>query len=237
MSGRKKNLENCDAASNACVLLFTKYPEKGVVKRRLAQSLPADKVIDLYRCFVLDSIETLKASGIPCSICYHPRTRLEAFQRWLGTDMTYVPQRGSDIGTRLRNAFCDVFAMEFEKAMVIGSDSPDLPVGTLIESSAALDSNDAVIGPSTDGGYYLIGFSCRGFLPSAFDGIHWSTSRVFEDTMSRLEAAGLKTHILETWSDVDTKDDLIALFQNLCEQRSFASRTMQFISRNKALLR
>lgn len=237
MSDRKKNPEHCGAASNACILLLTKFPQKGVVKQRLARNLPENKVIALYSCFVLDSIETLKASGIPFSICYYPRTKLGGFQRWLGTDLSYIPQRGSDIGQRLRNAFCDAFNMEFEKVIVVGSDSPDLPIRILIESSAALNCHDAVIGPSTDGGYYLIGFSLRGFLPSAFEGIHWSTSQVFEGTLSKLAGAGLKTHILQRWSDVDTVDDLGALFQDLCKQSSFAPRTMRFISENRALLR
>jgi len=237
LSDRKKNPEHCGAASNACILLLTKYPQKGVVKQRLARNLPENKVIDLYGCFVLDSIETLKASGIPFSICYYPRTKIGGFQSWLGTNVTYIPQRGRDLGQRLRNAFSDAFNMEFEKVIAIGSDSPDLPVRVLVESSTALDSHDAVIGPSTDGGYYLIGFSRRGFLPNAFEGIHWSTSQVFEDTLSKLEGAGLKTHILQRWSDIDTMDDLSALFQNLCEQSSFAPRTMRFICENKALLR
>jgi rSAM/selenodomain-associated transferase 1 len=235
-----RSSESFDAgvtASDTCILMLAKYPQIGLVKQRLAEDLAKGTVVGLYRRFVLDSIGTLKASGIPFSICYYPQSKLGLFRRWLGADLTYLPQHGHDLGERLKNSIADAFEMGFEKVMAIGSDSPDLPAGVLLEASAALRAHDAVIGPSTDGGYYLIGFTRQGYRPSVFEGIPWSTPEVFQNTVSRLAVAGLRVHVLRRWRDVDTMEDLRFLSKNLRDRSSYAPRTLRFIRESKVLLK
>jgi rSAM/selenodomain-associated transferase 1 len=108
----------------------------------------------------------------------------------------------------MKNAFIDVFDEGFSRVVIVGSDIPDLPGKFLSQAFAQLDSNDVVIGPSSDGGYYLIGFCRNSFLAEAFDDITWSTSAVLEQTLARLKSHGLTVHLLPKWHDVDTRADL-----------------------------
>lgn len=215
-----------------CVILLVKYPEKGGVKMRLARQIGDDFAVGLYRNFVMDTIAMLRRSGIPFVVCFHPADRLEAFRAWLGPQCEYVPQRGSDLGERLRNGFADAFAKGFRGAIAIGSDSPDLPEEVAIEAREALELHDAVIGPSTDGGYYLIGFKSDAFLPNAFEGIAWSTDAVFGETVERLRDAALDVFVLPRWSDVDTFDDLMGLREGIRNPDFASSETMKYLLRH-----
>jgi len=211
------------------VILLVKYPEKGGVKMRLARQIGDDFAVELYRNFVMDSLAMLKRSGIPFIVCFHPADKLEAFRAWLGPQCEYVPQRGSDLGERLKNGFMDIFSKGFCGAMAIGSDSPDLPEEIVIEAREALELHDAVIGPSTDGGYYLIGFKSDTFLPKAFEGIAWSTDAVFVETVDRLRDAALDVLVLPPWSDVDTFDDLVDLCKGIRNLDFASSETMKYL--------
>ena len=147
-----------------------------------------------------------------------------------------IPQRGRDLGERLRNGFADAFSKGFRGAMAIGSDSPDLPEGIVIEAREALEVHDVVIGPSIDGGYYLIGFKPDTFLPKAFDGIAWSTDAVFRETVDRLKEAALDVLILPPWSDVDTLDDLIVLCKGGRNPSFNSSETMKYVLQHAEIL-
>lgn len=224
-----ENLKN-----DVCILLLVKYPEKGKVKVRLARRIGDDFVVELYRNFVLDSLSTLKRSGISFVICFYPADTLEKFKTWLGAHYEYIPQRGKDLGERLKNGFVDVFSRGFMSAMAIGSDSPDLPEDILEEAQEALEMHDVVIGPSPDGGYYLIGFKLNKFLPEAFDGITWSTEVVFRETIERLKEVGRDVFILPPWNDVDEFDDLKGLGKrnsNFC-----SSETMKDLLQHREIL-
>lgn len=216
------------------VLLFARYPERGRVKKRLAEHLPEDFVVDLYRDFVLDSIACVRRSSLPLVVCIHPPGALELFQDWLGGEFAYLPQRGEDLGERLKNGFIDVFASGFSSAIALGTDSPDLPARLLWEARDALNASDAVIGPSEDGGYYLIGFRRVAFVPSAFVGIKWSTDSVMRDTKEKLLKARSSAHILPMWHDVDAPRDLRRL--DMSANAEFAtSRTARFLRENRHL--
>jgi len=95
--------------------------------------------------------------------------------------------------------------------VLVGSDIPDLPLEFIEEAFTSLEEKDVVIGPSLDGGYYLIGFKDKKFSPQAFKGIPWSTERVFEETMKILKHEGLTVHALKPQRDIDTVEDLKSL--------------------------
>jgi rSAM/selenodomain-associated transferase 1 len=193
------------------VILFMKAPEKGCVKTRLAVSLGEEIVLDLYRCFVEDSIQTIVREGYELLIFYDPPSAHSGISQWLGERHPLLPQSGIDLGERMQNAFRRVFSRGRCAAVIVGSDSPDLTSRFYHEAFAALRDHDAVVGPAHDGGYYLIGFRREAFLPDAFAGISWSTPEVFTRTLVTLRNCGRSVHLLPPWRDVDTIEDLRAL--------------------------
>jgi glycosyltransferase A (GT-A) superfamily protein (DUF2064 family) len=134
----------------------------------------------------------------------------------------------------MRNAFEDVFDEGFDAAILIGSDLPDLPKQFLELAADTLETHDAVIGPSSDGGYYLIGFTKAGLLPDAFEGVTWSTDSVFDQTISILNKDKRKTHLLPPWHDVDTLADLRSLWLRNQDTDFSKSRTLSFLKANVA---
>jgi rSAM/selenodomain-associated transferase 1 len=133
---------------------------------------------------------------------------LESLRKWLGEDYLYMPQQGVDLGERMKNGFIEAFAMNLKRVVLIGSDIPTLPLEFIEEAFTSLEEKDVVIGPSLDGGYYLIGFKDKKFSPRVFKGIPWSKERVFEETMGILEQEGLTVHTLKPLRDIDTIEDL-----------------------------
>jgi hypothetical protein len=211
------------------ILFFVKAPLPGRVKSRLAASLGEEDALRLYRAFVEDMLETIDGSGLPARVFVHPPDAISAVPAWLGRHRRYHPQDGADLGARMANGFRGIFAQGCSRAVLIGSDLPDLPSCLLHEALDALDRNDAVIGPARDGGYYLIGFRRETFLPAVFHGIRWSGDDVFVRTAEHLRNNGISTHILPRWRDVDTVDDLRDLARRT-EGTAFAgSRTMRAV--------
>jgi rSAM/selenodomain-associated transferase 1 len=143
------------------------------------------------------------------------------------------PQAGADLGERMKNAFQHCFADGFDDVIIIGSDIPDLPPEIFAEAFAALENRGAVIGPAADGGYYLIGFRKETFAPEAFEGIVWSTQAVFAETVARLERVGVGVHLLPSWRDVDTVDDLRDLVRRHRDTPFAGSRTMACLAASR----
>jgi rSAM/selenodomain-associated transferase 1 len=199
-------------SQGSSVILFVRSPERGRVKSRLAAATGGKMALEIYKAFVLDIIETLSKGHYPLRIFFYPGSSGQRVVKWLGKDFVYAPQQGSDIGKRMENAFVQSFSMGFEKAVLIGSDIPDLPISIIDSAFSSLGKNDAVLGPASDGGYYLIGFKKSSFLPHVFHEIPWSTPSVFRETMEIFRLSRYRVHTLPQWNDVDTFDDLRALF-------------------------
>ncbi len=208
-------------------ILLLKFPEKGQVKARLAHQLGDEFAVSLYRNFVLDMLSTLEASGLRHSISFFPPDSTDSLREWLGPSQCRFPQRGSTHPERLMNTFLDAFSRGEERVVVLASDVPDITRELIVEAVASLEDSDAVIGPSPDGGYYLIGFNCNTFRGKAFQGIAWSTEKAFSDTMSKLE--GLSVRTLPGWPDVDTPSDLRELIESKRNPLFRSSRTMAFL--------
>ena len=192
-----------------CLLFFIKNPQKGQVKTRLAAVLGDEMAVRLYKRFVLEILSTLNKGTFLFYLCVYPVDALEGLKTWLGEDYLYMPQQGENLGERMKNAFTEALAMNFKRTVLIGSDIPSLPLEFIEEAFISLEKKDVVIGPSVDGGYYLIGFRDKKFSPRAFKGIPWSAERVFGETMKVLENEGLTVHLLKTLRDIDTIQDLI----------------------------
>jgi uncharacterized protein len=211
--------------------MLVKDPAKTRVKSRLAATLDSQTASSLYKCFVADLLETVNRAGWPLIIPFYPPDARKEMESWLGSGYSLIPQRGINLGERIKNAFREAFSRGFRSALLIGSDSPDLTDRILDEAFASLTTNDAVIGPSLDGGYYVIGFHENTFLPGIFDGIAWSTPEVFGQTMSIFKRNGWRVHELPCWRDVDTCDDLRALFLQSAGTPFAESATMKHLRR------
>ena len=216
-----------------CLIVFVKSPEAGGVKSRLAAAVGEQKTRLLYRCFVEDLLDSLDKGNYCLKIFFYPPDQQPVLSRWFGDERSYEPQTGDDLGQRMKNAFEKCFAEGFDKVILIGSDCPDLPQEIIDESFSALTSCDAVIGPSLDGGYYLIGFQAVTFLPDLFSGIAWSTEDVLKSSRAILDKKGLRVFMLPPWRDIDTYEDLKALVERHRNTPFAESQTIRYaLSRN-----
>lgn len=207
-------------------ILFFKYPERGAVKTRLARVLGDDPAYELYVRFLTDIAATAHEVEADTVIVYAGPD--DAVFSGFPSGRV-IRQRGSDIGERMYNAFLDVFALGFKRAVLIGSDSPDLPAGVINQALEKLASADVVLGPGTDGGYYLIGCNRDNLCESMFSGMPWSTDAVFTETLKLAARAGLVCAQLEPWSDIDEIDDLKQFYKRN-EKQTKMSQTMRFLN-------
>jgi uncharacterized protein len=197
------------------IVIVGKAPRPGLAKTRLVPPLTYEGAAALYRAFLLDVVDMALGLGWEDTSVVHPADAVA------GTDLGDLlppgvrlrPQAGDGLGAALAGAFRSQLGAGLAPVVLIGSDSPTL-TAPLVEAAAhGLATHDLVVGPSADGGYYLIGMS-RPHL-AVFDAIAWSTSMVFEQTMTRARALGLRTLVLPEWYDVDTVEDLSRLREHL----------------------
>jgi len=187
-------------------ILFLKYPEAWRVKTRLAKDIGADKAAEFYRLLTESIIMSCVVPDIDMLLFIEPYERLADFQAWLGDDMKFYPQTDGDLGKRMYEALRVAMEEGYDKCVITGSDIPQLNSDVIYEALEKMQ--DAVIGKSNDGGYYLIGFRKETLMDAVFTDMEWSTESVFEETMLRFENAGLKTAKTYTLSDIDDINDL-----------------------------
>jgi glycosyltransferase A (GT-A) superfamily protein (DUF2064 family) len=130
----------------------------------------------------------------------------------------------------MKNSFADAFTKGLQNVVLMGSDSPDLPEDYIKQAFITLQTKDVVLGPTVDGGYYLIGFKNTTFTPSAFEEIHWSSPLVFQETVTKIQQAHRSIGLLPVWSDVDTLTDLKNLVSRTRNTSFKSSKTMTYIS-------
>ncbi len=218
-------------ASENCILFFVKHPAAGKVKTRLAQHVGQDVATDLYKSFVADILSTLRALSVNIKIVYYASDAENQFQQWLGEEYSYIRQIGMDLGQRMKNAFLQAFSDGFDNVILIGSDIPDLPAEYLELAFKALETNGVVVGPSSDGGYYLIGFTRSTFLPEVFEGVCWSSKSVLEQTANVLKQYEQKVYLLPQWYDIDTWADLSELVERNKYTAFNQSKTLRLIQK------
>lgn len=194
--------------------VFTKVPIAGLAKTRLAPGLTLEEAAALYRSFLLDTVDLASRVGrCKVIIVYTPQEASQVLPDIVKRPIELMPQSSGDLGGRMSNAFKDLFARGYESAIMIGADLPTLPSRYLRAAFAALERRPVVLGPSLDGGYYLIGL--RAPQPELFEGIAWSTNQVLGQTIDRINRLSLEVQCLEPWYDVDTADDLDFLVSHL----------------------
>lgn len=186
--------------------IFARPPEVGQVKTRLSPALPPALAAGLYAALLADTLEVGRASSAD-----------ERSLWWASEPLPDGPppgfevraQAGADLGERLANAADALLSAPGDRVVLVGSDLPALRAAHLDEAFATLESNDLVLGPTTDGGYWLVGLSRR--AREVFEGIAWSTDGVFTQTLSAAARLGLRVHALALHEDLDTPHDLARL--------------------------
>jgi rSAM/selenodomain-associated transferase 1 len=233
--------EGSQVRRGLCALaVMTKAPQAGRVKTRLTPPLSPDEAAALNVCFLRDTAAAIsrtangeRAQGIGV---YTPIGAQAAYADILPEDFVLVPQRGEAFGERLGAATEDLLRLGFESVCLIDSDSPTVPAHAFARATEYLSepTDSVVLGPSDDGGYYLIGL--KKLHRSLFERIDWSTDRVLEQTIAAARAIGLPVHLLPTWYDVDDGATLARLCNEMfgSDGRSSdafeAPATRQFLS-------
>lgn len=179
------------------IALFAKYPRAGEAKTRLAPLLGDAGAAQVHRELVERTLATMRASGLRFAVHYTGAVAAD-FAAWLGEDVPLVEQGEGDLGARL--------ARVEAPAIVLGADIPGLTADHLHEAAQALDDVPVVIGPASDGGYYLLGFKAQ--IPELWRDMVWGTESVLKETQARLQALGVPYRMLGELDDCDRPEDL-----------------------------
>ncbi len=210
---------------STALIIFAKAPIPGEVKTRLCPPLDHEEAASLHGSLVLDAIERTKGlQGISLYVAGTPDLAHPFFKVLEGRyGARLLLQRGPDLGARMRQAMQDAFDQGAADVLLTGTDLPTLPRNNLVEALKLIKSYDVVLGPTADGGYYLIGL--RKMAPALFDGIAWSQASVFAETKKKIESAGLLLGLLPECRDVDTLDDLKHFIALIGKDRNLTKRT------------
>jgi rSAM/selenodomain-associated transferase 1 len=188
---------------SAALALFLKAPRLGTVKTRLAAEIGARQALRLYRLMAGRTLAAAREAGLEATVWFTPADAGPEMRYWLGDAWDLRPQCSGDLGMRLAAA-ADAVARG-RAWLVAGADCPRLDAARLREATETLARVPIVLGPSEDGGYYLLG-GCTP-LPDVFTDMPWSTPRILDETRARLARARVAWHELATLRDVDTADD------------------------------
>lgn len=189
-------------SSKNLLLIFTKNPEAGKVKTRLAADVGEQAALEIYRILLAHTLAVTK--DLKCDKEVHYSEKIPENDLWKEEGFTQKLQQGKDLGARMDHAFAEAFRNGYEKVIIIGSDLYDLEQKDLEKAFDTLEEHDFVIGPAEDGGYYLLGM--REPTPEIFSGKNWSTSTVLQETLADLEGRQIK--LLDTRNDIDYYDDV-----------------------------
>jgi rSAM/selenodomain-associated transferase 1 len=201
-----------------------------MVKTRLVPPLSPEEAAELYRCMLGDILtKTASLTSVAKFLFYEEGEGAREYFAACAGGLTCLPQKGRELGERMAEAFRAVFDAGYEAAVIIGSDSPDLPLSFIEEAYTRIGASgpDALFGPSEDGGYYLLGL--RRLHDQLFRDITWSSGDVLRESLRRAEAAGIRTALLPIWHDVDTAADLMR--PELVDERNGAPLTREFITK------
>lgn len=197
-----------------CLIVFAREPEKGRVKTRLKGVLSETGCLNLYKAFLRDTINLAQKVKVQeYVIAYDSTDGAKPYLKSIASKFNFYRQEGKDLGQRMHNTFSYARAIKADKSVIIGSDSPGLPVNLIKAAFQKLDKYDLVLGPSEDGGYYLIGlkYPCE----ELFKDVRWSSGDVLSATLKKAKRLRKKYFLLDTWYDVDDAKSLARLESDL----------------------
>ncbi|MBL1213852.1 MAG: glycosyltransferase [Ignavibacteriae bacterium] len=190
------------------LIIFAKYPSKGRVKTRLANGIGDDNALLFYnKCAAYIFNEASKLSNIKTYLFYEQPVDEIKMKEWVGQDFEFRPQLYADLGNKMCDSFKFVFNCNADKAVIVGTDVPDLTAQIIEKSFKLLDKNDLVISPSPDGGYNLLGMNK--LHKNLFENIIWSSSEVLNKTLEIARRNNLKINIMDELMDIDNVSELL----------------------------
>jgi uncharacterized protein len=195
--------------------VMAKAPIPGAVKTRLVPFLSVEEAAELARALLIDQLDHLKT--IPTAdlyLVFTPQETEPLMRELAPAPFELFPQIDGDLGARMQNIFATLFAKGHKNIILIGADLPPVPLSHFVQGLAYLEQPEprAVLAPSIDGGYYLIGLNRQS--PEIFTDMRWSHDQVFAQTLAKLHALTVPTLELPQWFDIDTPEDLKALAQD-----------------------
>lgn len=202
---------------------MAKAPKPGMVKTRLAESLPSSAVTALYRCLLEDTVALAKSLTSVEAAVMCPEPDQDELGQLLGNTVQVVAQKGQGLAAGLTSVFRHFIAADGQHVIAFNSDSPHLAPSVLDSAFAILATHDVVVGPTHDGGYYLVG--AKAAHPSLFGGDGMGTKSALDTLLTRTTALGLTAGFTEPFYDIDVPNDLILLAQELRLTPARAPRT------------
>ena len=184
------------------LIIFVRNPELGKVKTRLAREAGDQKALDIYIALLDHTRKVCLQFNVNKYVFYQGEINNQ--DDWDCLIFNKQLQTEGDLGKKMMSAFDYVLSRE-EKAVIIGSDCPQISTQIIEKAFESLSTSDIVIGPSVDGGYYLLGM--KNVHPFLFENMEWSTSEVFSETKKRIEHLGLTSTVIDRLSDVDYLKD------------------------------
>jgi rSAM/selenodomain-associated transferase 1 len=201
---------------NALVIM-AKEPKVGSTKTRMTPSLTLEEAARLYEVLLWDTIALVAGiKNVDLAITVTPPESEAYFKRVAPTDTILIPVECENLGQCLSSSLSCLLEMKYKKVFALNGDGPSLPADFIQQAIQKLEDHDLVLGPTYDGGYYLVGF--KELLPEIFEDISWSTDRVLAQSLQQARQQGRSIHQLPIWYDVDDVDDLEKLqaeMQNL----------------------
>lgn len=212
-----------ETTPNRTLVIMAKAPQPGMVKTRLTQSLPLAAVTELYCCLLQDTVALAQSlRGVKVAVMC-PSPDVDELARLLGNAVQIVPQKGEGLAAGLTSVFTHFAAAGRHHVVAFNSDSPHLPASVLENAFHALTDHDVVIGPTHDGGYYLVGASAT--HPTLFENDGMGTRNALEQLLARTRLLQLSTGFTDSFYDVDVAGDLIQLATELQLAPQRAPRT------------
>ncbi len=205
------------------IVLMSRAPIPGQTKTRLETHLQPEKCARLHKAFLRDISQMLvqlaaNREQLNLYLTYTPLGTAEMFRELISEKFTFLPQRGADLGSKMYNALKKV-SEENEQQLIIGSDLPTLQPAVIEEAVEKLQTSEVVLGPSQDGGYYLLGTKQpRSFL---FSDIVWGQNDVLRATIEAVKEHKLTYQTVASWADIDVYPELLALAEQLATQESW----------------
>jgi uncharacterized protein len=210
------------------LVVVAKAPRPGHVKTRLGTSLTPEAIVALYRCLIEDTLELARSLPETRVAVVCPSADVEELRAWLGATAEIAPQKGNGLAAALDSTFRIFLCDGVDRVVIFNGDSPHLPSAELERAFTLLDGCDLVVGPTVDGGYYLVGGSAA--HPGLFDGARMGTQTALEALLARASELGLTVEVTAPWYDVDEPDDLARLARDLRSAPARAKRTAALLA-------
>jgi len=215
------------ANSNRTLVVMAKAPRPGMVKTRLAQSLPVEAATELYRCLLDDTMALARSLGTVEVAIMCPASDVEELTRLAPGGVAVVAQKGEGLAAGLTSVFAHFAARGQQRVVAFNSDSPHLPASVLGSAFEALTGHDVVVGPTHDGGYYLVG--AKAAHPALFEGDGMGTKSALEALLARARGLRLSIGFTDRFYDIDVGNDLARLAAELQLAPSKARRTASWL--------